>query len=188
MTVALFGGSFNPIHNGHISLARELLRQRLADELWLIVSPQNPLKAREGLLGDGERLELARQAVGGEERIRVSDIEMSMPRPSYTWHTLRRLAALYPATRFCLLIGADNWQAFPRWYRAADIVAHYNIIVYPRSGSSIDASALPSTVRLLDVPLLDISSTDIRRRIAAGESIHGLVPEAIEDKTVQLYK
>lgn len=187
MRITLFGGSFNPVHIGHIGLARELLRQRLADEVWLVVSPQNPLKAAAGLLPDAQRLALARKGTGGIDGLRVSDIEMGMPRPSYTWHTLQKLAMLYPADEFSLLIGADNWALFPKWYRAEDIATHYSITVYPRSGYPIDPSALPPTVRLLDVPLLDISSTAIRRRVAAGQSIGGLVPREIEQQVNELY-
>ena len=125
----LFGGSFNPIHNGHISLARQLLEKAGLDEVWLMVSPQNPLKQSADLLDDEHRLRMARLAVEQVEGIVVSDYEMHLPRPSYTWNTLEGLRRDYPDREFVLMIGGDNWQLFDRWYHAEDIKANYKIVV-----------------------------------------------------------
>ena len=175
--IGIFGGSFNPIHCGHIALARETMRRHGLDEIWLMVSPQNPLKRQADLLSDDERLRLARKALEGVEGIRACDFEFGLPRPSYTWNTLEALRMAHPDCRFSLIIGGDNWLHFDRWYRADDIRTHYPIIVYPRRGSSTR----------LDAPLFDVSSTEIRRRVSAGESIDGLVPDCIVDDVKQLY-
>ena len=138
----LFGGSFNPIHNGHIALAQAVLRQCQLDEVWLMVSPQNPLK----------------------------------PKPSYTWNTLQHLSADYPDREFVLIVGGDNWAHFQRWRHWKDILWHHRIIAYPRD----------QYLGTIDVPLLDVSSTEIRERVRQGQSIDGLVPTAIV-KLVQTY-
>ena len=163
----IFGGSFNPIHNGHIILARQLKERARLDEVWLMVSPQNPLKQHAGLLADEARMEMARKAVEGEAGIVASDYEMQLPRPSYTWNTLQALSRDYPDREFVLMIGGDNWELFDRWYRAEDIRRHYEIVVYTRTPG--------------DPGFIDISSTEIRRRIREGLSIGELVPAAVAD-------
>ena len=168
----IFGGSFNPIHNGHISLARQLREKAGLDEVWLIVSPQNPMKATADLLDDESRMEMARLAVAGEEGIIASDYEMHLPKPSYTWNTLQTLKQDYPDREFVLMIGGDNWQLFDKWYRADDIRNEFQIIVYPRRGSEGGIDGLE---------LIDISSTEIRERIKAGKSIYGMVPKAVAE-------
>ena len=176
MKVGIFGGSFNPIHNGHISLALQLKEQAGLDEVWLMVSPQNPLKQSSDLLDDDQRLQMARLAVKDVEGIVVSDYEMHLPKPSYTWNTLQALSKDYPDCEFVLMIGGDNWQLFDRWYRADDIKANYRIVVYTRTPG--------------DPGFIDISSTDIRRRIREGRGIRRLVPKAVADyiKEHKLYK
>lgn len=184
----IFGGSFNPIHNGHIQLARQLREAAGLDEVWLMVSPQNPLKEQAGLLADDLRLQMARQALADEPFIEVSDYEFNLPRPSYTWNTLQALKDNFPDREFSLLIGGDNWERFSRWYRADDIVSNYQIIVYPRRGSDIDLKSLPPTVSVVEAELLDISSTDIRRRVRRGQQITGMVPDSIVQTVEKLYR
>ena len=168
----IFGGSFNPIHKGHISLARQLRQKAELDEVWLMVSPQNPLKASADLLDDEIRMQMARLAVEGEEGIIASDYEMHLPKPSYTWNTLQALNKDYPDREFVLMIGGDNWQLFDKWYHADDIRKNYQIIVYPRRGFEGGIDGLD---------LIDISSTEIRERIKAGKGIRRLVPKAVAD-------
>lgn len=184
---ALYGGSFNPIHLGHLAIARQALKQGLADEVWLMVSPQNPLKAQRELLGDTLRLQMARRATEGISHLQVCDYEFGLPRPSYTYNTLLSLDRDYPDREFLLLIGGDNWAHFSRWYRAADIIASHRIIVYPRRSSDIDASQLPPTVSLLSTPLIDISSTMVRQTIAAGGDISHMVPPQIVQMANEFY-
>lgn len=162
----IYGGSFNPIHTAHLSLARDLIRQGLLDELWYVVSPQNPFKQQAtDLLPDEARLQLTRLAVADEPDIRVSDVEMHLPRPSYMANTLAVLREQHPDREFILVIGADNWLAFERWYHWEEILARHSVIVYPRPGYPIDAATLPPNVTLASTPLIDISSTEIRRKI-----------------------
>ena len=167
MKIGIFGGSFNPIHNGHISLALLLKEQAGLDEGWLMVSPHNPLKQPGDVLDDELRLEMARLAVKDMEDIVASDYEMHLPKPSYTWNTLQALSKDYPDHEFVLMIGGDNWQLFDRWYHAEDIKANYEIVVYTRTPG--------------DPGFIDISSTDIRRRIREGRGIRRLVPKAVAD-------
>lgn len=176
--IGVFGGSFNPIHRGHIALARAVLKQCAIDEVWLMVSPQNPLKQDAELLDDHLRLLLAQQALEGVEGVKACDYEFRLPKPSYTWNTLRHLSADYPDYEFILLIGGDNWARFERWHRWKDILRHYRVVVYPRA---------PYT-GTIDVPLLPVSSTEVRQRVQQGASIQGLVPERIMPLVEQYYR
>ena len=186
--IGIFGGSFNPIHNGHIALCKAFLAQCNLDEVWLMVSPQNPLKINTALLDDEQRFRLAQKAIEDEAGIKACDYEFHLPRPSYTWNTLQSLSNDYPHCRFTLLIGGDNWACFDRWYRSEDILSNYQIAVYPRSGSEIDAIQLPPNVSLINTPLFDISSTEIRQRVASGLPISGMVPENIQEEVNLLYR
>lgn len=174
----IFGGSFNPIHVGHIALAQAVLRQCGLDEVWLMVSPQNPLKRNDSdLLEDTLRFEMARKALEGVHGVKACDYEFHLPKPSYTWNTLQHLSADYPDRRFYLLIGGDNWTHFQRWRHWKDILRHYDVIVYPRD----------QYAGTIDVPLLPVSSTEIRQRVRQGESITGLVPECISAQVKEYY-
>lgn len=176
--IGIFGGSFNPIHNGHIALAQAVLRQCALDEVWLMVSPQNPLKKESELVDDRQRLQIAQKALEGVKGIEACDYEFYLSKPSYTWNTLQHLTKDYPDNTFTLLIGGDNWAHFERWRHWQDILRTYDVIVYPRDEH-------PGTI---DVPLLDVSSTEIRRRVKAGESIRGLVPKSIVSMVETVYR
>ena len=175
--IGIFGGSFNPIHHGHIALAKAVLEQCRLDEVWLMVSPQNPLKQDMQLLDDHLRFELAQQALAHEKGIMACDYEFRLPKPSYTWNTLQHLSHDYPERQFVLLIGGDNWAHFERWRHWKDILWHHDLIVYPRD----------EYAGTIEMPLLPISSTDIRQRVKAGESIEGLVPHSIEPLVKKYY-
>jgi len=188
MRIGIFGGSFNPIHTGHIALAQQLKELAALDEVWLMVSPQNPLKqGNSELLDDHLRYQMARLALHGVTGIVASDYELHLPKPSYTWNTLQRLHTDFPQHTFSLLIGGDNWERFPQWYNSEELIAAYNIVVYPRRNSDIDRSSLPSNVSIFDTELYDISSTEIRQRVKQGQSIRGMVVPAIEPLVRRLY-
>lgn len=187
MKVGIFGGSFNPVHTGHVALAKSLLKIAGLDEVWFMVSPQNPLKESPELINENIRLEMVRAALSDEPRLVASDYEFSLPRPSYTWNTLTSLTGDFPHIAFSLLIGGDNWECFPKWYRGNDIIANYPVIVYPRCGGCLATYSHAAVrhentgnVTFADTPLFDISSTEVRRRIAGGKSIRGMVHPAVE--------
>lgn len=185
--VGLYGGSFNPIHVGHIGLARQILSLNLVDEVWFSVSPQNPLKQNAFLLDDKKRLSIVRHALEGESRMVATDYEFHLPKPSYTWNTLHSLQADYPDTEFVLIIGSDNWACIGRWSHGLEIARHYPIIVYPRKGDNIEPSTLPPNASLLNTPMIDVSSTEIRTLIAQGHPITGLVPTSVENEIEKWY-
>ena len=177
----IYGGSFNPIHLGHVRLAKALADSGFVDEMWLLVSPQNPFKVDARLLDDEKRLHLARLAVHGVPGVEVCDREFFLPRPSYMYNTLQALSQEHPDREFILIIGADNWEQFPAWYRSRDILSAYRIIIYPRLGYVCED--LPEGVTLANTPLLDISSTEIRNRIQTQPDYdgEGLCPAVWEE-------
>ena len=170
MRIGIYGGSFNPIHKGHTELARAIVEQGCVDELWMLVSPLNPLKQDEttDIAEYAHRLRMAELATEGIDGVRVSDFESHLPLPSYMVTTLGELDKAYPEHEFVLVIGADNWERFPRWYHADEILAHYPILIYRRPGCTFDETSLPSTVQVVTTPLYDISSTDIRTSARRG--------------------
>lgn len=184
MKVGIFSGSFNPVHRGHLALARWILQQQYVDEIWFIRSPQNPFKVNQFLLDDYHRSEMLRLAVGNEPKMKICHIEDELPRPSYTINTLEALARCHPSEEFYLVIGADNWQLFSRWHRWEEIIERFHLLVYPRSGCGIpapDKGQYPN-VTLIDAPLFPVSSTQIREAIAREDPMLSswLAPEVRE--------
>ena len=171
MKIGIYGGSFNPVHFGHVGLARWVIENTDLDELWLMVSPNNPLKPAGILAPEEERLVAVREAVKDIPHVIASDFEFALPRPSYTANTLRALQAAYPQHEFTLIIGEDNIAIFPKWREYEYILANYRVFVYPRRGNS--QTIKPSNhqtfnsknlVFLSSAPLFDISSTQIRQQ------------------------
>ena len=187
-SIGIFGGSFNPIHNGHIALAKAFLEKENLDQVWFMVSPQNPFKVNQHLLADHLRLELVCKSTADNPHFKASDYEFQLPKPSYTWNTLQQLSHDFPTYRFTLLVGGDNWEAFDRWYHAEDILANYPIVVYPRQGQAVSRTTLPDGVSILNTPLINISSTEIRQRVKQDEDISQFVPAEIEGDVIRLYK
>lgn len=167
MKIGIFSGSFNPIHLGHTRLAAFIRQQAGLDEVWLMVSPNNPLKAASGLMDEKLRYHLAQLATAELEGIRPSDFELHLPRPSYTINTLEQLTAAYPQHQFSLIIGSDNMAIFHKWKDWQRILEHYPIIVYPREGD--DLAELKQLYPMMHViegaPLLNISATEIRAHL-----------------------
>jgi nicotinate-nucleotide adenylyltransferase len=180
--VGLLFGSFNPVHTGHLILAEHFATRTDLEEVWLVVSPQSPFKVGEELLPDTDRLALLRLAVVGNSRLRSEDIELSLPRPSYTIATLDALQARHPTHDFVLLMGADNLAGLPRWRAADRLAQEVEIYAYPRPGTALpDLVGFPR-VQVVQAPLLDISATFIRSSVKKGQSIRYLVPLAVEQE------
>lgn len=169
----LFFGSFNPIHVGHVGIARYLLEEGLCDEVWFVLSPCNPFKIDRFLLPETKRLEIVKAAIREDTRMKACDVEFTMPKPSYTVDTLRLLLDKYPDRKFVLVIGEDNVSAFPKWKDSSWILENYSIFVYPRFGGQVN---LLSGMRLIHAPLFPLSATEIREMIMERRDITGLVP------------
>ena len=180
MRIGLFGGSFNPIHNAHIALASTICEQARLDEVWFMVSPQNPLKQAQDLLGENERYEMVKLALESQEKVLMaSNYEFHLERPSYTWKTLRALKLDFPQLEFSLIIGGDNWVRFPRWAHNEEILANHHIYIYPREDSEIDEATLPKNVHLIHTPKINITSTMLREMVRNGKDISAFVPEKV---------
>ena len=180
MRVGLFGGSFNPIHNAHIALASTICEQARLDEVWFMVSPQNPLKQAQDLLDENERYEMVKLALESQAKVlKASNYEFHLERPSYTWKTLRALKQDFPQHEFSLIIGGDNWVRFPRWAHSEEILANHHIYIYPREDSEIDEATLPKNVHLIHTPKINITSTMLREMVRNGKDISAFVPEKV---------
>jgi nicotinate-nucleotide adenylyltransferase len=175
--VGLFFGSFNPIHIGHLIIAQAMLEGGPLDEVWFVVSPQNPHKSSHQLAHEFDRLDMVELAIGDNRRFRAVDVEFRMPRPNYTVHTLAQLSDKHPAHRFRLIVGEDNLESLPRWKNYEVILREYGLLVYPRPGAAPGTLREHPSVRYIDAPLLDISASYVRQRIAAGFSVRYLLPE-----------
>ena len=188
--IGIFGGSFNPVHLGHTALAAYICEQGLVDEVWMMVSPQNPLKQNLELLDEQHRLAMLQLAVSPYPMLQACDFEFHLPRPSYTYHTLQALRDTYPDYSFTLIIGEDNWQNFHRWYRGEDIGRETPIIVYPRDSVEGLELRIEGTIKTKtpqhSTPLFPYSSTEVRNAIANKESTTGMLHPEVE-KYIQQY-
>jgi nicotinate-nucleotide adenylyltransferase len=180
MKIAIYSGSFNPIHFGHLTIAQAALTAGI-DELWFVVSPQNPLKNNSDLWPENDRLEMVRLAVKDETRMKASNYEFHLSRPSYTINTLDLLKKEYPQHEFTLLIGGDNLANFHKWRQHQRILDEYGLMVFPRPGFSNPQLEQHPNVRIIEAPLLYISSTAIRRRVYSGEPIDTMVPKEVKE-------
>lgn len=175
----LFFGSFNPVHTGHLIIASYMANFTDLDEVWLVVSPQNPLKNKKGLGNMYDRLEMARLAAEPAERLKVSDIEFKLPQPSYTIDTLTHLHEKYPSKEFVLIMGADNLVSLKKWKNYEIILKNYRIYVYPRPGADLSEWESHSSITLTDTPEMEISSTFIRDAWKDRKNIQFLVPDKV---------
>lgn len=179
--IGLFFGSFNPIHIGHLIIANVMAENTDLDKVWLVVSPQNPLKPSKGLLHEFDRYDMAKVAVADHYKIEVSDVEFHLPKPSFTIHTLAYLSEKHPGKEFKVIIGQDNLESFKKWKNYEQILEQYELYVYPRPDVTNTELIRHPHVKMIDAPLLDISATYIRQCVKANKSIRYLVPESVEN-------
>lgn len=181
MEVGLYFGSFNPIHTGHLIIANHILNETSLQKVWFVVSPQNPFKPSASLLNEYDRLHLVQKAIEKDDRLWASNIEFSLPKPSYTAHTLTYLKEKHPSHRFTIIMGSDSFQNLGNWKNAETIIGNYPIIIYERPGFEVK-NGLGAKITVMDAPLLQISATHIRELVKAGKSIKYLVPSVIEEE------
>ena len=176
--IGILGGSYNPVHNGHMMLASFLAQWGYVDQVWLTLSPRNPLKNAGDLLPDLKRLTMLNRALKGAKKLDVCDIELTMPVPSFTINTLDLLASRHPDKHFKLIIGSDNWNIFDKWKDSQRILDEYGVIVYPRPGYPV-ADRHVDGMELVDSPTVNISSTFIRNAIAKGKNMEYFLPQGV---------
>lgn len=179
MKIGLFFGSFNPIHTGHLIIASYMSNHTDLDKVWLIVSPHNPLKKASDLINTYDRLEMAKLATETSDCIEVSDIELKLPRPSYTIDTLTHLKEKFPNHQFALIMGSDNLNSLQKWKNYEILLRDYQIYVYPRPGFESSEMSTHPSVTITDTPLIEISSTFIRKSIIQKKSVQYFLPDAV---------
>jgi len=184
MHIGLYFGSFNPIHIGHLIIASYAKHTTGLQQVWLVVSPHNPLKHSASLLNEYDRLHLVNLAINDDPCLRATDIEFKLPRPSYTVHTLAALQEKYPQHTFAVIMGGDSFTNLPKWKNYEYIIRHHKIYVFNRLGFEV-TDTLGAQVEFIAAPLLQISSTTIRDMINKGISIRYLVPDAVEKEIEQ---
>jgi nicotinate-nucleotide adenylyltransferase len=180
--IGLFFGSFNPIHIGHLILANYILENSNMDELWFVVSPQNPFKDKKSLLTDHNRLDMVQLAVKNYPKMRASNVEFSLPKPSYTIDTLTYLKEKYPNYSFALIMGEDNLDSLPKWKNAEKLMSDYQIIVYPRTfeGEKKDSEYLQhENISMVNAPIIELSATEIRNMIKEGKNVRPMLPPEV---------
>lgn len=183
MNIGLYFGSFNPIHHGHLIIAKFMTQNTSLDQVWFVVSPQNPFKTTTSLLNEYHRLHLVRIAIEGEFELKASDIEFHLPKPSYTVDTLAYLEEKYPQHSFSVIMGSDSFQNLPKWKNAGVIMNRYPLYIYTRPGFEVPLLQ-SGNVTVVDAPLLQISATHIRDLQKQGKSIRYLVPDAVMNEIV----
>ena len=186
MKIGLYFGSFNPIHIGHLIIANHIANHSDVNQIWFVVSPQNPLKQSAQLLNEYQRLHLVRVAIEDNPLFKASDIEFKLPKPSYTIDTLTYLQEKYPHYSFSVIMGGDSFSNITRWKNYSIILKDYPIIVYNRPGFDLSSQRqLATNITMLDAPLLDISATTIRTYIKQGKSIKYLVSDAVQKELIE---
>ena len=182
--IGLFFGSFNPIHIGHLILANYILENSDMEELWFVVSPQNPFKDKKSLLNDHNRLDMVQLALKNYPKMRVSNVEFSLPKPSYTIDTLTYLHEKYPEVSFALIMGEDNLKGLKKWKNAETLVDNHQIIIYPRvldSDQSNSDSFEHENISKIDAPIIELSATKIREMLKEGKNVRPMLPPEVFD-------
>ena len=190
MKIGLFFGSFNPIHIGHLAMANYFVEFSDLEQIWLIVSPQNPFKTKKNLLSEYERYQMVDMALSDDFQIRVSNIEFNLPKPSYTIDTLTYLKEKHKNHQFALIIGSDNLKYFHRWKNYKEIIDQYDIYVYPRPGNDPHKFSEKFPLKIVNAPYIEISSSFIRNAIAEGKDVRYFLPEKVYQyiKEMHLYE
>ncbi len=181
MKIGLYFGSFNPIHIGHLIIANHLTNNTDLKQVWMVISPQNPLKPSASLLNEYDRLNLLRLAVEGENSLKVSTVEFKLPKPSYTVDTLAYLKEKFPNHEFTVVMGSDSFYNLTKWKNYEVIIKDHALYIYNRPGFKVD-NTIGAKITIVDAPLLEISSTHIRKLIKEGKSIRYLVPDSIKEE------
>jgi nicotinate-nucleotide adenylyltransferase len=181
MNIGLYFGSFNPVHNGHLIIAKHVLNTTDLKQVWCVVSPQNPLKKSSTLLNEYHRLHLVQSAIEGENDLKASNIEFHLPKPSYTIDTLTHLKEKYPTYNFSIIMGSDSFCNIQKWKNYQTLLRDYELYIYLRPGFEI-TTPIEKSIKVLDAPLLEISSTRIRELIKTGKSIRYLVPDSVKEE------
>lgn len=184
MKIGLYFGSFNPVHIGHLIIANHMVNYSELDQVWFVVSPQNPFKKPTSLLNQYHRLHLVKSAIDGEKKLRASSVEFKLPTPSYTVDTLAYLHEKYPQHIFSIILGSDGFQNINKWKNFEVILKNHQIFIYTRPNYEI-THTYGANVTILDAPLLEVSSTKIREMIKAKKSIRFLVPDIVQEEIVQ---
>ncbi|MDB5209541.1 MAG: nicotinate-nucleotide adenylyltransferase [Sediminibacterium sp.] len=184
MKIGLYFGSFNPIHTGHLIVASYVANHTEMQQVWFIVSPQNPLKPSSVLLNEYHRLHLVRLAVEDDLRLKASEVEFKLPRPSFTIDTLTYLQEKYPQHEFSIIMGSDSFQNLPKWKNFELLIKNYSFIIYKRPGFEVKET-WNASVTILDAPMLQLSATEIRDNIRSGKTIRYLVPDKVREEIEQ---
>jgi nicotinate-nucleotide adenylyltransferase len=180
MKIGLYFGTYNPIHIGHLAIANYMVEYTDIDQLWFVVSPQNPHKQKTNLLDDYQRLEMVHRAVDNDDRLRASNIEFSLPKPSYTVDTLAYLKDHYPDYHFVILMGSDNLESFHKWKNQETILENYGVIVYPRPGFDPSKVQVHKNITVAEeAPLMEISASFIRKAIRNGKDVRHFLPHHV---------
>lgn len=181
MNIGLYFGSFNPVHVGHLIIASHIANNTPLDQVWFVISPQNPFKTSAALLNEYHRLHLVNIAIDGEQKLKTSTVEFKLPKPSYTVDTLAYLSEKYPDHNFSIVMGSDGFQNIDKWKNYTVLVKNYSFYIYPRPGFEVTETFGAKAV-CVDAPLLDISSTRIRNMIREKKSIRFLVPDTVKEE------
>jgi len=181
LNIGLYFGSFNPIHVGHLIIASHVVNNSELDQIWFIISPQNPLKKEGSLLNEHHRKHLIDLSIEGEKKLRTSDIEFKLPKPSYTIDTMTYLSEKYPKHTFSIIMGSDSFTNIKRWKNYEALLNNYEIYIYERPGFRVK-EMIGAKLTMLQAPLLEISSTRIRELIHSKKSIKFLVPDVVKEE------
>lgn len=181
MKIGLYFGSFNPVHIGHLIIANHVVNNTNLDQVWFVVSPQNPFKISSSLLNEYHRLHMVNIAIEGETKLRASNVEFKLPKPSYTIDTLTYLEEKFPENKFSIIMGSDGFQNINKWKNFELLIKNYSFYIYIRPGFEVKEN-FDAAIEILKAPLLDISSTKIRQMINEKKSIRFLVPDIVKEE------